>query len=178
MIWFVGDLMAYDAKKILRASLLIMAIGAALVVISMILELVSLILSEPAKHIVSFISTIYAFLLIPAFVALYFWAGMRAVKKYNLDVVSAGFVASFSHVIVGLVNLALGTVLNILVMSRVVGGMGFGTAEATLAAFFFGEAAGAGGIFLSEICGIGMILAGAAINFVIGGLGGLFAFRR
>jgi len=170
--------MAYDVKKILRASVLIMAVGAALVVISMILELVSLLVTEPAAHIISFISTVYAFLLIPVFVALYSWAGYRAVKKYDLDVVSAGMVAAFSHIIVGLVNLALGTVLNILVMSRLVGGMGFGTAEATLAAFFFGEAAGAGGIFLSEICGIGMILAGAAINFVIGGLGGLFSFRR
>ncbi len=170
--------MAYDVKKILRASLLIIAIGAALVVISMILELVSLMVTEPAAHIISLISTVYAFLLLPAFVVVYFWAGMRAVKKYSLDVVSAGMVAAFSHIIVGLVNLALGTVLNILVMSRLVGGMGFGTAEATLAAFFFGEAAGAGGIFLSEICGIGMILAGAAINFVIGGLGGLFSFKR
>ena len=170
--------MAYDVKKILRASLIIIAAGAALVVVSMILELLALLITGSAQDILSLISRIYAFLMIPLFLVLYLWAGIRAVKRYNLDAVSAGFVSAFSHVVTGVIHLVLGTILNILVISRVVTGLGFGSAETALAAFFFGDTAGGVGIALSAICGVGIIFAGAVMNFVIGGFGAIFALRR
>lgn len=169
--------MAYDVKKILGASLLIVAIGVALVVVSMILELLSLMTTGSTEEIISLIGTAYAFLLIPIFFGLYFWGGMRAVRKFELDAVSAGGVSAFSHVVTGLIHLALGTLLNILVVSRVVGGMGFGSAEAALAAALFGDAAGAMGIGLSAVCGFGIIIFGAMMNFVVGGVGALFILR-
>ena len=170
--------MAYDVKKILRASLFIIAAGAALVVISMILELLALLVTGSLHDPLSLISRIYSFLMVPLFLALYFYAGFRTVRKYGLDAVSAGAVSAFSHIATGLIHLGLGTVLNILVLSRVISGLTFGSAEAALAAFFFGETTGAMGVGLPVICGIGMIIAGAIINFVIGGFGGLLALSR
>lgn len=170
--------MNLDIKKVLRASLIFVAVGIILVIISMILELLSLIVTDSNGEIVDFISMAYSFLMIPAFLAMYFVAGMRAVKKHGLDAVGAGLVASLSYVLTSIVHLLFRTLLNILVVSGLIpAGAGFGSAGAVLAAQVFGDMIGALGLSLSLFCGIGVILIGAMINFVIGGFGGLFAQR-
>ncbi len=170
--------MAFDIRTVLRASLVIIGAGVALVVISMILKLLPLLIKGSAGEIITLIGSIYEFLMIPAFLALFFWAGMRAVSQFKLDAIGAGAVSAFSYILTGLVHLVLGTLLNIIVMSQVIGGATFGSAETQLASALFGDIMGAAGIGVSAFCGLGIIVFGAMINFVVGGFGGLFALRK
>jgi hypothetical protein len=170
--------MAYDYRKIFRASLLIIAAGVTLVILSMILKLLSLMLTDTAGQTLTIIGIAFEFLMFPLFLVLYFWAGVRSVEKHKLDAIAAGGVSAVSYLVTGLVSLFLGTILNILVVSRVVSGGGFATAESVLATAILGDTSGATGVGLSALCGLGMIIFGTMINFVVGGIGALFTQYR
>jgi hypothetical protein len=170
--------MAYDIKKLIFASALISAVGIVLIIISLILQLLSLMASAETAKTIDLISTIYAFLLYPVMAALFLWAGIRAVRKYNFDAVGAGLVSAISHFIIGLGQLFLGVLLSVVVLSRFSSSAGFATPESVLAAAIFEDVMGMKGIGLSAICGIGILLFGTVVNFVIGGFGGLLALSR
>lgn len=166
-----------EIKKTLLASLLIIGIGVLLVVISIILQVASLLITGPRGEILSLATTIYTYLVVPLFIILYFWAGMRAVKKYKLDAVGGATVAAFSYFVTGLINLILTMLLSLLIVGKVLNVTGFRSLESVLAASLLGDLAGAVGMAASAACGIGLLVIGTLINFVIGGLGGLFAQR-
>lgn len=167
-----------NIRKILGASLIFVGVGLILVILSMILQLVSILVTDSAGEIVELINIIYSFLQIPLFFALYLIAGMRAVKTHKLDVVEAGLVAAFSYLVVALINLFLSFMLNFLVVSGILpGSAGFISGEAVLTSALFGDTAGISGLGISSICGFAMIIMGAMINFVIGGIGGIMASK-
>ena len=124
------------------------------------------------------ISTIYAFLLYPLLFALYLWAGVRAVRKYNFDAIGAGIVAAFSQFITGFIQIAIGVILSIVILSRFSTGSGFATPESVVAAALFSNVSGMQGVGLSAICGMGMLIFGTVVNFVVGGFGGLVALAK
>lgn len=170
--------MLIDLKKVLKASLLISVIGIALVILSVIIRLVATIVTGPEADILTLASAAYSYLMIPIFFLLFFWAGIRAVKKYKLDAVGAGATSAFAFFFVGIIHLVLETLISFLFVGGVIGGGGFIPAEATLAAIVFGESAAGGvGLGLSTVCGFGLIAGGTLINFAVGGFGGLFAQR-
>jgi hypothetical protein len=53
----------------------------------------------------------------------------------------------------------------------------YGSVESALATALFGETAGAMGILFTGLCGIGVLLIGALMNFVVGGVGAVIAQR-
>lgn len=170
--------MKLNFRSMLMSSLMVIGVGVVLVIVLMILGLLPLALDPDYAKIVRMIGSGYAFLMIPVFFALFFICGMRAVRKFKLDSVEAGAASAFSYIVIGAVHLVLGTILNIVVLSQVIEGTGFGSAETQLASAIFGELSGAAGIGISALCGLGIILIGAMINFVIGGFGGLYAQRK
>ncbi len=170
--------MKLDIKNILRGSLIFTGVGIILVIMSMVLQLLSLIVTDANGEIVQLIVMGYSLILIPGFFVLYFFAGIRAVKVHGLDAVGAGAVAAFSYFVAGLTHVLLETLLNLLVVSGLIpGGAGFGSAGSIISAQIFGEVTGTVSVMAPAICGFGLLLIGTLINFVIGGFGGLFAQR-
>jgi hypothetical protein len=168
----------FDARRFILASVLIIIIGVVLVIVGTILQLLNVVITDSNAAMIEMISVIYSILMIPAFLALFFWSGMRAVTRYNFDAVGAGGVAAFSYIVIGVIQLVLNLILSVVVVSKGIAAPGFGSAEAALAASMFSGASGLSGIGLSAFCGLGIIIVGAVINFVVGGTGGLFALRK
>ncbi len=168
----------FDFKKLLVASFLSIAGGLVLAFISIILQLLSLAISDSTGEIIDLASSAYAIVLFPIFLVLFFWTGMRAAKNYQFDLVGAGGVAAFSYFVVGFVERLLNIVLAVVVVSRPLGGTGFGSTEMVLASSLFGGMTGLSGVALSALCGFGMLAIGSTINFVVGGFGALFALRK
>jgi len=171
--------MAVNLKTVLKASLLITAIGVALAISAIILKLVATLVTGSEAATVSLISTTYSFFLWPVFFILYLWAGMRATRKFRLDAVGAGATSAVSFMLISFTRLLLEIVLSLLFVSRVLGGTSYISDESVIAANIFGETATKGmGILLAALCGVGVILVGGLVNFVIGGLGSIIVQRR
>ncbi|MFH0884188.1 MAG: hypothetical protein V1861_00580 [Candidatus Micrarchaeota archaeon] len=169
----------FDFKKMAVSSLLTIGIGTVLVIISMILSLLSLVITDSSTNAtIDLISLIFSILLFPVFLVLFFWTGMRAAKNYGFDAVGAGTVSGVSYFIVGAIELVLKIILAVIVVSRPMGGAGLGSPEMALASSLFGGVIGLSGIALSAVCGIGILIVGVMVNFVIGGFGALFALRK
>ena len=168
----------YDYQKMLFASLLTIGVGVVLVIISLILELLSIAITDSNGALVDLVNTAFLLLLFPAFLVLFFWTGMRAAKNYGFDAVGAGAITAFAYLVTGLVQLLLEMLLAVIVVSRPLGGTGFGSTEMVLAASLFSGMMGLSGIALSAVSGIGILVIGSLINFVIGGFGALFALRK
>ncbi len=169
----------FDFKKMFLASLLVIGMGVVLVILSVVLRLISMVVTDPGIiGILDIAGWAYALLLIPLFLAIYFWAGMRAAKSYGFDAVGAGIVAAFSSLVVGIIQQALDMLLTLVVVARPMDSAGFGTLESALAASLFGGMIGLKGVGLTAVCGAGVVLFTAAVSFVVGGFGGLFALRK
>ncbi|NYZ74125.1 hypothetical protein H0O00_03205 [Candidatus Micrarchaeota archaeon] len=169
----------FDFKKMILASLLVIGIGAVLVILSVVLRLISMVVTDPdITGILDIIVIAYTVLLFPVFLVIYFWAGMRAAGAYGFDAVGAGAVSAFSSLVVGVIQLVLNMLLTLVVVARPLESSGFGTLESSLAASLFGGMMGLKGVGLTAVCGAGVVLFGALINFVVGGFGGLFALRK
>jgi len=166
-----------DFKKMALASLLTIGIGAVLVIIYMIIQLLSLVITDSNNALIDLVNLVYTVLMVPVFFALFFWTGMRAAKNYGFDAVNAAAITSASFFIIGVIELILQMLLAVIVVSRPMGAGNLGSPALALASSFFGGAIGMSGIALSAVCGIGILLLGAMINFVIGGFGALFALR-
>jgi len=169
--------MALNMKSILKASLLIIVIGIVFVVLALILRLIPVLLTGPESETVSLVSTVFSFLLIPIYLAVFFWGGYRATKKFKLDAIHAGAVSALAFFVVGIVQLFLEMILGLLFASHVLAGTFVSGGAALAATVFDATAEGGAGILLSGLCGIAMISIGTLINFVIGGAGSLLAQR-
>jgi hypothetical protein len=180
--------MKFNLKNMLRASLPLIGIGVVLVVISLVLQVVSLLLVGPRDittalpvlgitSIPELASTVASYLMYPAFLILYFWGGRRGVKHYRLDTMGSAVSVAFAYLVTGLLNLVLGLVLSLLVLTNILQTMRYGSVESTLAIAFFGETAGAMGVALIGLCGVGILAIGTLINFVVGGVGAITAQR-
>jgi hypothetical protein len=170
--------MAHDIGKFISASYLVIGVGIVLVILSLILQLVSMMAGGETAKTADLLSTVYAFLLYPMMFSLYLWAGIRAVQRYGFDAVGAGLVSAFSHFMIGLVQLILGVVLSVVILSKFASGAAFATPESVLAGAIFEDVMGMKGVGLSAVCGIGILLFGTVMNFVVGGMGGVFALSR
>ncbi len=177
-----------DIKNMLRASLPLMGIGFVLVIIGIVLQVVSLLLTGPrditatlpvlgVTSIPDLVSTVFTYLLYPIFFVVYFWGGMRGVKRYRLDTVGSATSTAFAYVVTGGLHLALGVLLDLLVINGLIHTVRYSSIESTLATALFGESAGAMGVLLTGVCGIGLLITGALMNFVVGGVGAVVAQR-
>ena len=169
---------AFDVRRFVLASALIIIIGIVLVILGTILQLLGVVITGSNSATLELISMAYSVLMLPAFLLLFFWSGMRAARRYNFDAVGAAGVAAFSYVVIAIVQLVLNIILSVVFVSKGIAAPGVGSAEAALAASLFSGASGLNGIGLSAVCGVGVIITGAMINFVIGGAGALFALRK
>jgi hypothetical protein len=169
---------AFDYRRFALASALIIIIGIVLVILGTILQLLTVVITDSNAAMVELLSSGYSVVMVPVFLALFFWCGMRAARRYNFDAVGAAGVTSFSYVVIAVVNLVLNLLLSVIVVSKGIPSPGFGSAEAALAASMFGGASGLSGIGLSAVCGVGIVAMGALINFVVGGAGALFSLRK
>ncbi|MFH0738144.1 MAG: hypothetical protein V1827_06345 [Candidatus Micrarchaeota archaeon] len=167
-----------DTRKVLMASFLIIGIGIVLSIISIILQLLSLTLTEQMGDTISLIASVYLLLMFPVFFVLFFWTGIRAAKSYGFDAVGAGIVAAFSFFVIGLVERLLNLLLAVIVVKGPLDAVGFGSTEMIVASSIFGGLMGLSGVALSTVCGFGMLIFGTAINFVVGGVGAIFALGR
>lgn len=164
--------------KTARASVLPIFMGLVLFGIYLIFQAVPILVSDASiAQILDLVSLAYTYLMIPLYVILYFWTGSRAVKKFGADAVGAGLVAAFSYLVTGLVSVALGTILNLIVLSQIIGMVDFRSPESVLAAAVLGDLTGRVGVLVSALCGVGLVAIGILINFTIGSLGGLFSIR-
>ena len=170
--------MAFDFKKLLLASVLPLGIGVVLVILAEILLTLSLIITDSNAETIDLVSTAYSFFMIPLFLALYLWCGLRAVKRFNFDAVGAGWVTAFTYFVTGLFNLFLNVIIQAVIVSRDIAGSGVGAAESVLASSLFGGITGLSGVGLSAFCGIAIIIFGTMTNFVVGGTGALYAIKK
>jgi hypothetical protein len=177
-----------DIKNVLRASLPLIGIGIILVIISVVLQLASLLLTGPKDIMVvlpllgdtsvpDLASTAFTYFLYPLFFILYFLGGMRGIKKYRLDTIGSATSAALAYVVTGVLHLALGTLMNLLVINGIIAPMRYSSRDSTMATALFGELGGAIGIASAAICGIGVLLIGALMNFVVAGFGAIIAQR-
>lgn len=168
-----------DIMKIAKASLLPIVVGLLLVGIYLVLQAVPIFVSDSSiVNILRTISMVYTYLMIPLYILVYFWAGMMAVKKFGLDSIGAGLTSAFAYLVTGLANLAFGVLLNLIVLAQVIPGIDFRSPESVLAASILGDLEGRSGVAVTAICGVALIAIGVLLNFVIGGLGGLFVLTR
>jgi hypothetical protein len=170
--------MAFDFRKLLMASVLVMGIGTVLVIIQEILATLSLVMTDSNAATVDLIGTAFSVLMVPVFFALYLWCGIRAAKKYGFDAVGAGWVCAFSYFVTSIVHLILNLILNLVIVSKAISGSGVGSAEAALAASLFGGIVGLSGVGLSAFCGLALIIFGTMTNFVVGGTGAILVLRK
>lgn len=168
----------FDFKKLLLASLVIIGIGIVLIIISTILKVLPSVVPDDLKSVSSIINTAFSLLLYPIFFLLYFWSGVRATKNYGFDILGAGYVAAFSYFIVTLVGLVINTLLSLIVLTKPIGNFAFGSVETAFSSILFSGISDFGGVGVSAVCGVGIALVGALINFVIGGTGGWLVLRR
>lgn len=175
-----------DLRKAMFASLLTIGIGVVLVIASLILQLLNLVITDSSGElagltygeIVGLLYMVYLIITYPAFLALYFWTGLRAAKSYGFDAVGAGGVTAFAYFATGVIGLVLNMVLAAIVVTKPIGVGGFGSPGMLIASSLFEGISGLKGVALSAVCGIGFLLVGSLINFVIGGFGALFALRK
>jgi len=168
-----------DFMKIAKASLLPIVVGLLLVGIYLVLQAVPIFVSDSSTvDTLSTISMVYTYLMIPLYILVYFWAGMRAVKKFGLDAIGAGLTSAFAFLVTGLANVALGVLLNLIVLAQVIKDIDFRSPESVLAASILGDLEGRSGVAVTAICGVALIVVGALLNFVIGGLGGIKVLSR
>ena len=167
-----------DVKKILYASFITIGIGVVLVIISLILELLTFVITDSNSELVSLAYMIFLIILYPVFLGLFLWTGYRAAKSFSFDAVGAGGVSAFSYFVIGIVELVLQTILAAIIVTKPMGVGTFGSPQMALASSLFGGIVGMKGLALSAVCGIGILILGAMINFVLGGFGALFALRK
>ncbi|MBI5227785.1 hypothetical protein HY988_04320 [Candidatus Micrarchaeota archaeon] len=159
-----------EFKKIARCALPIIAIGILLVIIYIILQTIPNFLSA-SKGTVKLVVTIYSYAMIPLLGLLYFWAGRRAVRKFNLDELGGGLSAAFAAIVIGFVQLVLEAILSFLIVGRIILATDFRPASSILASMFLGDVVGSSGIGLSALCGLGVIFFSAVVCFIIGVIG-------
>jgi len=170
--------MNLDIKRIAKSSVLFVGVGIILVILSVILQLLTLLVTGENGQIVALVATIYSYVLYAMFLGLFLLAGYRAVKIHGLDAIGAGATASLTYVLVAIIQLLLNSLLSLLVLSGLIpSGAGFASIETVLAAALFGDALGIIGLGRDLLCGFGLILVGALFNFVIGGSAGLYASK-
>ena len=167
-----------DMRKVMLASFLTIGIGIVLSIFSIILELLSLILTEDIGNYVDIAYSLYLLLMFPVFLGLFLWTGLRAVKSFNFDVVGAGYITAFCFFTIGLVEQILHMILAIIVVKGPLDAVGFGSTEMVVASSIFGGLMGLSGVALSSVCGFGMLIFGSMVNFVVGGFGALFILNR
>lgn len=177
-----------DIKNMLRASLPLIGIGIILVLIGLALQLASLLLNGPnditatlpvlgSTSIPDLASTVFNYVMYPLFFIVYLWGGRRGVKRYRLDTLGSATSVALAYLITGFLGVALGLVISLLVINNILHTARYGSVESTLATALFGETAGAMGIALTGLCGVGVLCIGALMNFVIGGIGAIIAQR-
>jgi hypothetical protein len=159
------------------ASLLVIVIGIILTILSIIVQVLPVVLPEEYSDAYDLINTSYQILLYLIFFVLFLWCGMRAAKGYGFDVVGAGLVAAFSSFVISIIKIIVNAVLGLIVISRPIGNLEFSSLESVVASVLF-KTVGVSGISISAVCGIGLALIAAMINFVIGGLGGWLVLRK
>src|SRR4030095_16663128 len=96
-----------DIKRMVLAAVLTGGIGTALVILSVIIQLLSLAITDQNAELVDTVYSVFGFLMIPVFFGLYFWTGMRAVKRFGFDAVGAGTVTAMAYFVVESIRLAL-----------------------------------------------------------------------
>src|SRR5512135_2031112 len=131
---------SFDYRRFILSSALVIIIGIVLVILNLILQLLSVVITDSNAATIEFISMVYSVAMIPVFFVLFFWSGMRAARRYNFDAVGAAGVASFSYVVIGLVQLVLNLLLSVIVVSKGIAAPGLGSAEAALVATLFSGA--------------------------------------
>jgi hypothetical protein len=176
-----GDPMADkgpDMRRILMASFITIGVGVVLSILSIILQLLALTITDSIGQTLDLVNSIFLILLIPVFLVLFVWTGMRAARSFGFDAVGAGLVTAFSYFVIGLVERLLNILLAVIVVKGPFDAVGFGSTEMIIASSLFGGLIGLSGIALSTVCGFGMIVFGSMVNFVIGGFGAIFTLQR
>lgn len=163
-------------QDVFAASKLIILLGALLVLLSFLMSMFATFGPNGSLLFVSIfqvLSFAYSLFLFPVFFFLYFWAGYKAVKEYRLDVVGAGFVAMFSHLVVSVLDLFLKIISIYSSLGTIALEKALGPAylSGPLAAGILGMVGGV----VSLTCFAGVLLIGMLINFGVGALGGWFA---
>lgn len=167
-----------DFRKVMLASFLTIGIGIVLSILSMILQLLSVIITEDIGDYIDIAFTAYQLIMFPVFLGLFLWTGMRAVRGHGFDAVGAGYITAFTFFVIGLVERILQMFLAILVVKGPLDAVGFGSTEMVIASSIFGGLIGLSGVALSAVCGFGMLIFGSMVNFVVGGFGALFTLNR
>jgi hypothetical protein len=148
------------------------------VILSIILQLLTVTITDSNAELISLANSVLLFLLFPICFLLYFWTGMRAAKNYGFDAVGAATVAAFAYFVTGFVERILNMILSIIIVSRPLGEGGFGTTEMIIVSSVLDSVGGLRGVAFSAVCGLGIIIIGTMLNFVVGGFGALFSLRR
>lgn len=167
-----------DIRNIFGASMLPIIISVLLVIGFVVLEVLSFVVDQSLIGTVSLLTSIYLYAMFPVHFVVFLWAGARSVRKYRLDAIGAGMVASFTYFVAATFNLLVTSLIGLLVIKEYVDIPGFRSTESTLAASLIGDVAGTSGVGISFLCGAGMIIMGMLANFVIGSFGGLVTTPR
>ena len=164
-----------DLRKIVAASRFTIGIGVVLVLISFAIPALALLpLSSSVKELLGYAVIGYTLIMIPIFLGLYFWTGMRAVKNYGLDELSAGAVSAFSYLVVAIVYF----ILEVLVRLAIAGWMaGLGGEEFFPEFVAISGLIGIMGLAISVLWAVIAIPLGVIINFIVGVLGALYVKR-
>lgn len=172
-----------DFKKVLSASLMIMGIGVALVLVQAILSVAAIIVPDiggiPIKLVFSLVGIAFWAVSFLLFAGLYVWAGMRAVKSYGLDPLGGGIVSALSHLVVGVISIIVDLVVGVISAGSTVATMA-GSGGATGAAA--GALVGGLGLMLSSAMtimgGAICLFGGLVLNLGLGFLGGTLAQKK
>ncbi len=157
-----------DFKRIFGASTVVILVGLLIMVLSIVAQILpSLITSGPLDQI-KMVSTGFAYLSLLLFALLYMWGGLRASKKLRAEPQEAGLVSAFSYAVVAFLQLIINGVFSVLLVNRMATIGGFRAPESIYASTLLGDMSGMSGIVISGICGLGVIVLGMMVNFVLG----------
>lgn len=159
-------------KEMLRASVKTILIGFVLVLIAGLLAVLGHFLDEETASIIWSILGIIGLIYIPAYFLLYLWTGYRAKRKFRLSTMEAGVTTAFTFVVIGLFSFVLNMVLILLSVEEIL------TYQITPAMFEIGEIFEGYYILDIALCGLGKLVIGFIINFVIGLCGAVIADEK
>ena len=157
-----------DIKRILGASTVVILVGLLIMILSLVAQILpGLITSGPVDQI-KLASTGFAYLSLLLFALVYIWGGLRASKKFRMEPQEAGLVSAFSFAVVAFLQLIINVVLSVILVNRMTALGGFRAPESIYASTLLGDISGTSGIVLSGVCGLGVIVLGMMVNFVLG----------
>jgi hypothetical protein len=163
----------FHYKRVLQASAKTILIGGGLLLLYLLMVLLSFFLEYTEEaQIVRLVTGALWVIYFPLFFLLYLWTGYSSARHFRLTVVESGVVTAFAYGVIGTMNFVLNTILAILSVGEVF------RYQFSPSMFNLDGILGNAAVIGITVCGLGTLIIGFVLNFVVGMCGALLSERE